>query len=216
MSKPGSVEIVAVIDKSGSMSGTEKDVCGGFNGLLKDQRKLPGEVRLTLTLFDTEYNIVHDGVPLSDVPDLTEATYCPSGMTALHDAVGRTIDAVGKRLAAMPEDERPEKVIFAILTDGLENSSREYTSEQVAYRLKRQREYYSWEFIFLGVGEKEVVERAGRSMAVPMSGIERCDTSGVLATAGVAYLNRYTMKARKGEPTDGLSVQGEPREGRQA
>jgi uncharacterized protein YegL len=148
--------IGVIIDRSGSMSSTRDDTIGGFNTFLKDQKALPGEADLTLVLFDTEYTVVHDGVKLTDVPDLTTATYVPRGGTALLDAIGQTINTMGAKLAAIPEDDRPGKVILAILTDGEENSSREYKHDQILGMLKEQQDKYSWEIVYFGANQDAI------------------------------------------------------------
>jgi hypothetical protein len=115
--KEGLSEIVCIIDRSGSMGSIRDDAIGGFNTFLAEQKKLPGEATLTYIQFDTEYEVVHENAPLNDVPPIDETVYVPRGSTALLDAVGRTIDATGKRLANMPEEHRPETVIVAILEE---------------------------------------------------------------------------------------------------
>jgi hypothetical protein len=149
MPKTGLNEIIFIMDKSGSMASVASDAIGGFNQFLKEQRELPGEATMTYTQFDTDYEIKFSGKPLEDVQDLNEDTYQPSGWTALYDAVGRTIDEVGKRLAETPEEERPEKVILAVMTDGHENASTEYQHQGVADKLKHQQDKYEWEVFFL-------------------------------------------------------------------
>lgn len=151
--KENLAEIVCVVDRSGSMAGIREDAVGGFNAFLESQKKHPGEARLTLVLFDHEYGLLHEGVDMQNVPPLDGDTYVPRGMTALLDAIGRTVDDVGKRLAATPESERPAKVIVSILTDGLENASRDYGNLRVAAMIEHQREKYNWEFIFLAANQ---------------------------------------------------------------
>jgi uncharacterized protein YegL len=143
-------EVIFILDRSGSMSGLETDTIGGYNSFLDRQRQDPGESHITTVLFDDEYEILHDGVPVQKVEPLTSKTYFTLGSTALLDAVGRTIDQVGHRLSQTPEDQRPGKVIFVITTDGYENASRTYSWSQVRDMIRRQREIYSWEFLFLG------------------------------------------------------------------
>ena len=153
-------EIICIIDRSGSMAAIAKDAIGGFNTFLEEQKKVPGEATLTLVQFDTEYEVLHENTPLQDVPGLNENTFLPRGMTALLDAVGKTIDNIGKRLANMPEKNRPQKVIVAILTDGQENSSREYKLEKIKEMITHQTEKYQWEFIFLGANQDAFEEAA--------------------------------------------------------
>lgn len=143
-------DIVFILDRSGSMHGLRSDAIGGFNAFVEEQQAVPGEGRMTLVLFDHEYTVVYDGRPLADVPQLTTETYVPRGSTALYDAVGRTIATVGERLSNTPEADRPGTVIVAIMTDGLENASREYSHVRIAEMIKHQTETYSWNFLFLG------------------------------------------------------------------
>ncbi|MFM7317054.1 MAG: vWA domain-containing protein [bacterium] len=143
-------EIAFVMDRSGSMESMKEEAIVAFNQFLKDQRELPGEARLTLVLFDTEFLKPYDNVPIEKVPDLNEKTYIPRAGTALLDAMGKTIDEIGKRLAATAEADRPCKVIVACMTDGEENSSRQYSNDAIAAIIRHQQEKYSWEFVFLG------------------------------------------------------------------
>lgn len=143
-------EIVCIIDRSGSMHSIKDDAIGGFNQFLEDQKKVPGEANLTLVLFNHDYEVVHNGKPLPQVEPLNNDTYLPTGTTALLDAVGRTIDDVGQRLAKTAEADRPSTVIVAILTDGQENASKDYTKERIAEMIKHQEEKYAWQFFFLG------------------------------------------------------------------
>jgi uncharacterized protein YegL len=152
--------LAIVLDRSGSMSGLTTDTIGGFNTFLSEQKKLPGEALLTLVQFDHEFQIVHDCKPLPEVPDLTTATYVPRGNTALLDALGRTIVSVGERLAKLPEEQRPARVIVLVITDGQENASREYDRSRVAALIKQQREQYKWEFVFMGATEAAVSQGA--------------------------------------------------------
>ena len=146
-------EIVCIIDRSGSMQSIRSDAIGGFNAFLEGQQKHPGEGRLTLALFNHDYERVYENTPLPDVLPLTEETYVPEGTTALLDAVGRTLVDVGKRLAATSEAERPGQVIVAILTDGLENASTDYTRERIAEMIAHQQTKYAWEFVFLAANQ---------------------------------------------------------------
>lgn len=146
-------ELIIVLDESGSMQSVVRDTIGGFNTFLETHQKMSGDAKLTLVKFDTKYEIVHNGADVRSVKPLDNKTYAPGGMTALLDAVGKTIDEVGRRLAATPEDERPEKVIFMVLTDGEENSSREYTKEQVKAKTETQKNDYKWEFVFIGADQ---------------------------------------------------------------
>ncbi|WP_205544195.1 vWA domain-containing protein [Rubrobacter indicoceani] len=149
-------EIVCVLDRSGSMEAIRSDAVGGFNGFLDDQKREPGEARLTLVLFDHCYKLVHDGVDIHSVPALAENSYAPRGTTALLDAIGRTIDDVGDRLRRTPENRRPSRVVVSILTDGLENASRDYSNARVSEMIQHQQEKYGWEFIFLAANQDAI------------------------------------------------------------
>jgi len=138
------------------MNAMKDEAVGGINAFLESQRKLPGQAGLTLVLFDHEYIVVHDGVPIKNVPPLNNDTYVPRGTTALLDAIGRTINTIGERLDKTPKPERPGKVIVAILTDGLENASQEFKRKEIFKMIKHQREVYSWEFVFLGAKQDAI------------------------------------------------------------
>jgi len=150
MTKENFTSINVIIDKSGSMSALTQDTIGSFNTFLQDQKKVEGEAVFTLCTFNHDYSLVHDFVKLASVPDLNSKTYQPSGNTALLDALGTTINTVGQKLASMPEDERPSKVIFLVVTDGEENSSSRFTKEQIKSMVEHQRDTYKWEFVFIG------------------------------------------------------------------
>lgn len=151
-------EIVCILDRSGSMGPLTNDVIGGFNKFVGEQRTVPGEVKVTLVLFDHEYLKPYDCVDIKTIPVLDTATYVPRGMTALLDALGKTITTVGERLAQTPEEERPEKVLVVVMTDGYENSSLEYTKDQIKEMIEHQQSKYSWNFIFLGANMDAIQE----------------------------------------------------------
>ncbi|MDM5318133.1 VWA domain-containing protein [Fictibacillus sp. b24] len=142
-------EIVFLLDRSGSMSGLEKDTIGGFNSFVKRQCELDGETVLTAVLFDDQYEVLCSGAPAKSV-HLTSNEYYVRGTTALLDAVGKTILDVGYRLSQVNEEDRPGKIIFVITTDGMENASHEFSYEKVKDLIRHQQEKYSWEFIFMG------------------------------------------------------------------
>lgn len=161
---PNLVEIAFILDRSGSMESLRGQAIAGFNHFLADQLNHPGDARLTLVLFDDEYLVPVEARPLRDVPPLDATTYVPRNSTALLDAIGRTIDQLGQRLAAIPEPDRPGQVIVAILTDGLENASTHHTWEDIAGRIRHQREKYRWEFLFLGANQDAIATAARMSI----------------------------------------------------
>jgi hypothetical protein len=150
MTKENFTSINVIMDASGSMQGLTTDTIGSFNTFLKEQKAVPGEAVFTLCRFNTDYSLLHDFVKLGGVPDLDTKSYCPSGGTALLDAMGATIESVGTKLAALDESERPSKVIFLIITDGHENSSHRFSAAKIKEMVDHQKEKYSWEFVFMG------------------------------------------------------------------
>ena len=156
--------INVIIDKSGSMGHLATDTMGSFNSFVAEQKLVPGEAVFTLCTFNEHPVLVHDFVKLASVPDLNRKSYYPNGGTALLDAMGTTINSVGAKLSALPEDERPSKVIFLIITDGQENSSRSFTKEQVKSMVEHQRDVYSWEFVFMGANIDAIGE--GTSLGI--------------------------------------------------
>jgi uncharacterized protein YegL len=149
--KTGYTEITFVIDKSGSMAGKESDVINGFDNFINEQKKVSGDCTVSVTLFDTTLECVYEVEKLHSTPTIKDK-YLPSGMTALLDAVGTTIHNVGKRLAGLGEDNKPERVIFVIITDGEENSSQWYKLSGIKKMIQERTDFYKWEFVFLGVG----------------------------------------------------------------
>ena len=148
-------ELVYIIDMSGSMHDLTNDTIGGYNSMLEEQRKLSREnpnlkANVTTVFFDDRYIVVHDREDLNNVKDITEKDYQPLGMTAMLDAIGKTVVSVGQKLAATPEEERPGLVSVTIITDGCENASKEYTWEKIRSMIKEQKEKYSWVFAFIG------------------------------------------------------------------
>ncbi len=143
-------ELVFILDRSGSMSGLERDTIGGFNAMLEKQKKEPGEAFVSTYLFDNTAELIHDRVPIREVPDMTDRVYYVRGCTALLDAVGGAIDHIKSiHRYARPEDV-PEHTLFVITTDGMENASHHYSAEKVKAMIEHEKEKYGWEFLFLG------------------------------------------------------------------
>ncbi len=148
--KSNRTELVFILDRSGSMGGLESDTIGGFNSTLEKQKKAEGEARVTTVLFDGEYEVLHDRIPVNEVRPLTGEDYYVRGCTALLDAVGRTIERITRAQKASKEEYRADKVMFVIITDGMENASREYSYSKVKKMIEQVREENGWEFMFLG------------------------------------------------------------------
>ena len=148
--KKNLTELVFILDRSGSMYGLEQDTIGGFNSMLTKQKSLDGECRITTVLFDHQYTLFHDRIDIQAVSPMTKKDYNVGGSTALLDAIGITIDKLIRVQRHTAESYRAQKVIFVIITDGEENSSRKYSYDQVKAKIEHEKEAYGWEFIFLG------------------------------------------------------------------
>ena len=171
-------ELVFILDRSGSMSGLEQDTIGGFNSMLEKQRREPGAALVSTVLFDDKTEVIHDRIAIGEVPKLTEKEYYVRGATALLDAVGGAIHHIGNIHKYARKEDVPEKTLFIITTDGMENSSRRYTYDRVRSMIERQKERYGWEFIFLGANI-DAVEEAGRfGIDASMAANYCCDEAG--------------------------------------
>ena len=159
--RKGLTEVVFILDRSGSMSGLEEDTIGGFNSMIAKQRKEEGEAYISTVLFDDLMEVVHDRVPVKEVEEMTEKQYYVRGGTALLDAIGGAISHIGNVHKYAREEDRPEKTLFVITTDGMENVSSNYSYERVKKMVKRQQEKYGWGFLFLGANI-DAIEVAGR------------------------------------------------------
>src|SRR5215213_866596 len=150
-------DITIILDRSGSMESVKQDTIGGFNNFLGEQQKVEGEASLSLVQFDDQYEVVYEDKDIVSADRLTEATFQPRGSTALFDAVGRTINSLGRRLAALAEEMRPDKVLLVIMTDGFENASQEFTAAKISEMINHQRSVYNWEFMFIGANQDAVL-----------------------------------------------------------
>ena len=158
--KKNLTELVFILDRSGSMGGLEPDTIGGFNAMLTRQKEQEGEANVTTILFDHEAQLLHDRFPLKAVAPLTEKDYYVRGCTALLDAIGYGVEKMVNIQRHLPEDERAEKVIFVITTDGLENASKRFSYEKIRRMIELEKERYGWEFLFLGANMDAVQEAA--------------------------------------------------------
>ena len=193
--KDNFTRIAIVLDRSGSMESCKESTVAGFNEFIRTQREIPGEATVKLVQFDDQYETVFDK-PLKECPELTQNTFVPRGSTALLDAQGRTIVELGQELAALPEQERPSKVIVVTLTDGLENASKQYNLDKIGEMIREQRDKYNWDFVFLGANQDAVATAAAMSIPLPSAMSYSTSKAGVAAT--MAAVSHYVGAARKG------------------
>lgn len=174
--KRDDMEIVVVLDRSGSMSGCQDATIKAFNDFVKNQQEQPGRGILTLAQFDDVYEMVHERKPLVDVPPLTSETFKPRGATALLDAIGRTINTIGEHHSKLTEFQRPARMLLVLLTDGHENASEEFTPDVIKTMVEHCEKEHRWEFVFLGADMKAIE-------AAPSFGLRTCNTAQYAATS---------------------------------
>ena len=184
--KKGLSEILCVIDKSGSMSGLEKDTVGGFNSFIKEQKKIEGGANVSVALFSSvgAYDLIYDNVDLDVVKEMTLDDYVTSGLTALYDAIALMMETTGRRLAKLPEDERPEHVIVAIITDGDENNSKDHTHDKISEMIKLQKDTYNWKFVFLAANIDAKGVASGLNIGADNAFQYQATSKGVQASYG--------------------------------
>jgi len=176
--KKNLTEIVFILDRSGSMSGLEGDTIGGFNSLIRKQRTEEGEALISTVLFDNFSEVIHDRIPLDQVPEMTDKEYYVRGCTALLDAVGGAVHHIGNVHKYAREEDRPQRTLFVITTDGMENASRHYTYDRVRQMIERQKEKYGWEFLFLGANIDAAKEAARFGIHADRAVNYHCDQEG--------------------------------------
>ena len=171
-------ELVFILDRSGSMGGLEADTIGGFNSMIAKQKQEAGEAWVSTVLFDNATEVIHDRLRLSEVPKLTEEEYYVRGCTALLDAVGKAIHHIGNVHKYARKEDVPERTLFVITTDGMENASREYTYDKVRKMIERQKEKYGWEFLFLGANIDAAREAKRFGINADRAANYHCDEAG--------------------------------------
>ncbi|MCK9268637.1 MAG: VWA domain-containing protein [Alkaliphilus sp.] len=172
-------EIIFILDRSGSMSGLEEDTIGGYNSMLEKQQKEKGEAVVTTVLFDHEYEIIHDRINIREILPITKREYFVRGSTALLDAIGITVNKIINGTKNTKKEYRADKVMFVIITDGMENSSHEYSYEKVKAMIERQKERYEWEFIFLGANIDAISTAARLGIRENRAANYNADSEGV-------------------------------------
>lgn len=203
---PNLTEIAYILDRSGSMQSMQEPAVAAFNQFVKSQLDVPGEARLTLVLFDDQYETPLVSTPVEQVGQLTAATYVPRGSTALLDAIGRTIQETAARIDAQPEEARPGKVILTIFTDGLENASRHYTNAHISDLIALHRAK-GWEFLFLAANQDAITTAA--TISLDQHGSSNvADTAQSYAASGSAMARKvraFRMKASGHMDADALA-----------
>jgi uncharacterized protein YegL len=167
----GLTELVFILDKSGSMSGLEKDTIGGYNAMLSKQEEVKGECRVTTVLFNNSYSLIHDRIDIKAIRPMTSKEYTVGGTTALLDAIGKTIYKIISAQRHTLKEYQAEKVIFVIITDGEENASRNFSTREVKSLIEQQKEKYGWEFVFLGANI-DAIQTAGHFGISPESAVD--------------------------------------------
>lgn len=198
--KKGLTELVFILDRSGSMSGLEKDTIGGFNSLLEKQKKEAGACIVTTVLFDDRYELLHDRIQIHGITSMTEREYFVRGSTALLDAMGVTINKIGNAQKHTAEAERAEKVLFVITTDGMENASREFTAEKIRTMVEHQKAIYGWEFLFLGANIDAVATAAQYGIAEDRAASYHADADGT--QLNFIAVNEAVVKFRTNQKMD--------------
>lgn len=197
MAQTDLTDITLVLDRSGSMESVKAATIEAFNGFLNSQRRGAGVARMTLVQFDDQYEVVFEAQPLDKAPELNDQTFQPRGATALLDAMGKTMLATGKRLREMPEANRPGTVIFVTLTDGQENSSREFDLTKINAMITEQRDKYSWQFLFLAANQDAIATAAKMGIGAAQSLTMSASPSGVQASLVALDRHVHSERARR-------------------
>lgn len=171
-------ELVFILDKSGSMSGLEKDTIGGFNSMINKQKKLQGKTYVSTVLFDNNTEVIHDRVSLDGVKPLTDDDYCVGGCTALIDALAGGIKHISNIHKYARKEDVPENTMFVITTDGMENASKKYTAKEVKKMIEKMKKKYNWQFIFLGANIDAVETAKNYGISEEMAVNYNCDSRG--------------------------------------
>lgn len=187
-------ELVFILDRSGSMSGLEKDTIGGFNSMIDRQKKEDGEAYVSTVLFDDKIDVLHDRIPVEKVEKMNDSQYFVRGCTALLDAIGGAVNHISNVHKYAREEERPAKTLFVITTDGMENASREYSYKDVKKLIGRKQEENGWEFLFLGANIDAI--EVANNMGIKASNAVNYNCDSVGTSINFKVLNKAISKMR--------------------
>ncbi len=204
---PNLTEIAYILDRSGSMQPMQEPAVAAFNDFIKSQLDVPGDARLTLIQFDDAYEVPIAACPVQDVRELTAATYTPRGMTALLDAIGRTIKDIDRRLVALPETEKPGKVILAIFTDGQENASHEYTAKHISDLIRLYRDEKGWEFLFLAANQDAIASAGAMHMNAHLSANVTFSAEAIRSTGKAMSRKVRAMRMKSSDMMDAQAME---------
>ena len=204
---PNLTEIAYILDRSGSMESMQEPAVAAFNDFIKSQLDVPGDARLTLIQFDDAYEVPIAACPVQDIPQLTAATYTPRGMTALLDAIGRTIKDIDRRLSTLPDPEKPGKVILAIFTDGQENASREYTLKHISDLIRLYRDEKGWEFLFLAANQDAIASAGAMHMDAHLSANVSFSVQGLKSTGSAMARKVRAMRMKSSGTMDAQAME---------
>ena len=202
--KKGLTEIVFILDRSGSMRGLEGDTIGGYNSMIDKQKGEEGEALISTILFDSQTEVLHDRIPLDKVEPITDKEYYVRGSTALLDAIGGAIHHIGNIHKYARNEDVPEKTLFIITTDGMENSSRKYTYDKVKKMVERQKEKYNWEFIFLGANIDAVSVASSFGVDASRAVRYECDSEGT--ALNYKMMSKMVSCARKSSSAKAMAA----------
>jgi len=206
---PHLTEIAYILDRSGSMQCMQEPAVAAFNDFIKIQLDVPGDARLTLVQFDDAYEVPIAATPIREVPQLTAATYTPRGRTALLDAIGRTVKETDRRITALPDAEKPGKVILTIFTDGQENASREYTATHISDLIRLYRDTKGWEFLFLAANQDAIANAAAMNMDTHSSANVMYSMAGVKSTGSAMSRKVRSMRMKSSGTMDAQALEDE-------
>ncbi|MCX6848210.1 MAG: VWA domain-containing protein [Verrucomicrobia bacterium] len=199
---PHLIESAYILDRSGSMQTMQEPAVAAFNLFIKSQLDVPGDAHLTLVQFDDAYEMPYAALPIQEVPQLTAATYTPRGSTALLGAIGRTITETNRSISALPDAEKPGKVIFTIFTDGMENASHEYTLKHISDLIRLYRDEKGCEFLFLAANQDAIASATAMHMDARSSSNVQFSLSGVKSTGSAMSRKVWAMRMKSGGTMD--------------